>query len=347
MSGTLTVVGSRSIGQTLPCLVQMVGGVRESIGVQLPSVQGQVTGLLKATVTPPSLSVGPTAALKTAASLRAKPPTFNVSLGLIVGLVAKLTASLGKVNANLGLATSLTATLGTAGVHSYAHSGTVSALGTNLSNALSGGFPGGGGASAASNGIILGTQVASTWAALQKIFGIGGNTQGLQYLGNKTLGLIIPTALTAAAGLTASVGLVLPSIQAQIAGFAQLAPKLAIQLPSLSANIAAAAKIGLQVSVGLPQVGLQVAGLAKLQAQLGSLNAQLAAALAINALLGLGGVAVYTYGGDVGSFGSSVSSGLSGGLVTGGTALGNCNAIVLGTESPVSWAAIQQVLGTV
>lgn len=351
MSGALSTVGSLSIGQAVPCLGQIVGGISGSLNLRLPSLSAQVKGLLIATASPPKLSVGAaasvTAATKLQAQVSAGLPGISFNLGVITGAVAKLNASLGSLNAQLAIAANLTALLGTAGVQLYSYSGALNGFGSAQSTATSSGFPGGGGGGANCNALVLATQVTATAAALSTVFATGSGP-GLQYGGNASIGHCLPLALSGALALTATVGLVLPSLSLQLAAFLQLTPQLAFKLPSLTANLQAAVKLAAQlafsVGVTVPTLNVQAAMLVKLQAELLQLSGQLALSLSISALLGLGGLSVYSYVGDVASFGATVSAGLQGGLIDGGSVAGACGAVVLATESPATWAAMGGVL---
>ncbi len=123
--------------------------------------------------------------------------------------------------------------------------------------------------------------------------------------GEVTFGQALPIGLAASAGISASVGLVLPSIQAQITGLIELQARLTLTPPTLAANLDAAialvAALEASISVGVPGVDFQLAAvaelLASLQLSLGALNAQLAFALNLEVLFGTGGVLMYHYSG--------------------------------------------------
>lgn len=353
MPGTLTPLGVLSIGQAVPCLAQMVTGINGSLSFRLPSVQGQVAGLVRASASPPKLSVGAAAAVTAVTKLQAQVsaglPGVGFNLGVITGAVAKLNASLGSLNAQLALAANLAGLLGSAGLQLYSYGGAVNGLGPALTVATSGGFPGGGGPSAACNALLIATQFSPTWTALQTVFATSSGA-GLQYLGNESIGQCIPLALAASLALTATVGLVLPSISLQVAAFLQVSVQLAIKLPSLTANLQAAvllaASLALSIGITIPTLTVQAALLISLQAELLSLSGQLTFALGISALLGLGGVSVYSYAGTVAGLGPAIATGLQGGLASGGSPVGSCNAIVLATELGATWTALSGVLKT-
>lgn len=343
MSGTLTPLGSLSIGVAMPCLAQMSGGITATLDARLPALSGQVKGMLSLAASPPSISAGANAAAAAQAQLQAQvdagQPGVSFSLGLITGAAAKLNAQLGGIAAQGSLAAELTAALASAGVQVYAYGGDERQLGAAVISATSAGFPGGGGPSAACNALVLVVQQPETWAAFGTIFGVSSPT-GLTYLGNDSLSVAVPFALAAAAGLTASVGIVTPSLTLQAAAFLSIAPSFSIQLPSLSGNLTAAIELAAQAALVItpPVLGVQVTLLGTLQAELDSLEVQAAFGLSIQALLGLGGVSLYVYSGDVASLGPALTAGV--------IESGPGNALLLATESGATWASMQTVFKT-
>jgi hypothetical protein len=123
--------------------------------------------------------------------------------------------------------------------------------------------------------------------------------------GEVTFGQALPIGLQASAAISASVGLVLPQITAQIEGLIELSARLTLTPPTLAANLTAAlalvAALEASISVGAPGIDFQLAAvaelLASLQLSLGALNAQLAFALSLDVLFGTGGVLMYAYSG--------------------------------------------------
>jgi hypothetical protein len=156
VSGTLSYLGSISIDGAIPSL-------KVSLLAQLPALQGQLAGLLNVsaaiTIKPPSLTAAINGAVQVLAKLQAAPPSISFGASAILALIAKLQAQIAAINLQISLLT------GSAGLFAYAYAGTVDSLGSSLSAATSGGFPGGSGL-AACNALILATELPATWAAL-------------------------------------------------------------------------------------------------------------------------------------------------------------------------------------
>jgi hypothetical protein len=123
--------------------------------------------------------------------------------------------------------------------------------------------------------------------------------------GEVTFGQALPIGLAASAAISASVGLVLPQISAQIEGLIELSTRLTITPPSLAVNLESAfalvAALQASIELGVPSIDFQLAAvaelLASLQLSLGALNAQLAFSASLDLLFGTGGVLMYAYTG--------------------------------------------------
>lgn len=173
-------------------------------------------------------------------------------------------------------------------------------------------------------------------------------------LGSLSLGQCVPLAVTAEGAITASVNVSLPQIQAQIAGLLQAQINLSVNPPTLAASLSTALQIVTSleaaIAVGLPSVDFQVTAvaalLAKLQVTLGSLTAQLGISANLGLILGSPGVAAYAYSGTVGDLGPAVTTATAGGLPIGSGPGDACNAILLATETPATWSAMQQLFKT-
>ncbi len=121
-----------------------------------------------------------------------------------------------------------------------------------------------------------------------------------QFKGSLTLGAAVPTALTAQAAISASAGLALPELTAQLEGLGQVSAALAVGAPDLTATINAALDTvaSLQAAISGPTVTLQASAvldaIAEVQASLGALQAQLQLAADLGVQLGSAGVHLYT-----------------------------------------------------
>lgn len=174
------------------------------------------------------------------------------------------------------------------------------------------------------------------------------------YVGALSLGQACPVALAASAQLSASVGLVLPGLQAQLTGLLALQASIAVSPPSLATNLSLAqqlvAGLTVAISAGLPGVDFQalaVAGqLAAIQAQIGSLSGVASLGGTIAALLGAVGVYVYAYSGTADGIGPAMSAATSSGFPGAGGPSQPSNAIVLATVTPATWAAMQTFFKT-
>lgn len=173
----------------------------------------------------------------------------------------------------------------------------------------------------------------------------------VSYLGSLTLGAVSPGSASAAAAGTAGISAALPDIQARIAAMVSFAPTPVDFAASITLAQSTIASIQSALAFGIspPSIDAQIATiaaeLAALQVQLASIETQLAVVADFSAVLETPGVHAYAYVGPVNQMGSDVSATLSGGF-PGGTAGDNANALILGTSSPTTWAAMGQVFKT-
>jgi hypothetical protein len=176
----------------------------------------------------------------------------------------------------------------------------------------------------------------------------------LTYVGSLSLGQCVPLALAASAQLSASIGIVLPKLQAELAGLLALQANLTIHPPSIAANIDVVLQLlaGLQTSLtlGLPGIDFQIAAVlelvAKIQVDLGSLSASLSFGLNLQVILGALAIDLYVYEGAARQLGPALGQQLTNGLPSGTGPNHPCNAIVLATESPVTWGAMSKFFRT-
>jgi hypothetical protein len=155
----------------------------------------------------------------------------------------------------------------------------------------------------------------------------------LTHLGSLTIGECLPTFFGVYAG-------VLANLQSKLAGLLRLQAKLAITPPSLGARIDLAVRIlaalRASLTLNLPGIDFKVAAVAKLIA---AIEVELAVLVGIEVALGSAGVHAYSYDGDVASLGPSFTS-LG---IPGARASDHCNALILATTVPGTWAAMAEV----
>lgn len=162
MADTLTYLGGGSLGSRMPTALA-------ANAAALADLQAKLAGLLvlqtQLTITPPSIAMQIALAAQATAQLTAAItlPGIALSITSIATIIAQLTA---QVSALL----SIQASFGTVGLHAYRYSGTVAGLGGKLSAELASGLPGGAGANANSEAIILAAEDAGMIAVLQTVF---------------------------------------------------------------------------------------------------------------------------------------------------------------------------------
>jgi hypothetical protein len=154
-------------------------------------------------------------------------------------------------------------------------------------------------------------------------------------------------ALTANAGISASIGLVLPELEAKVAGYVEAHAQLLVNPPSLEADLEAAlglvAQLQALIALGLPSAGIDlglILGLiAELEILIGSLSARLAFSTSFGLLLGTPGVYLVRHSGAVGDV-------LPAGLPGGSGPSQPVEGIALLATDAGAWAAIQAVFRT-
>lgn len=167
---------------------------------------------------------------------------------------------------------------------------------------------------------------------------------------NLTLGECVPTLLAANAALTASVNLVLPSLQAKLASALQLQASLTLTPPTLQGNLQVAldlvASLQASVSLGLPGIDFQLLAVAKLIAaieiELGALGVHLAFSVELTALLGAAGIHAYRYTGEAQAFAGELGAATDGGF-PGGQPDDACAAWVFAATAPAAIEALGKV----
>lgn len=161
---TVAYLGSLTLGAAVPSLPL-------AIGASLPTVQGQIAGLLAAQLqlnaSPPSLA-GFIADLNALLANLTNMLALGIPIPTLSVQLAAVAAALVSLQAQASLLLGYQSALGAAGVFAYAYTGQASALGAGFSTELASGFPGGSSADA-TNALLLATTTPAAWAAIQSI----------------------------------------------------------------------------------------------------------------------------------------------------------------------------------
>lgn len=96
------------------------------------------------------------------ASIGLTPPSISAQLDITLAVIAQLRLLL-QVYLDLFALLALS-------VQVYVYDGTVGAFGGELSSALASGMPGGGGAAAHCNALVIATEISATWSKLDAVF---------------------------------------------------------------------------------------------------------------------------------------------------------------------------------
>lgn len=172
----------------------------------------------------------------------------------------------------------------------------------------------------------------------------------LTYLGSRSLGQCLPTALEATALATAAVNVTLPSLQARLALALKAQAQLTISPPAFAATVAAAAQlvILLQAQGALPSVSLSLSVVASLiaalEASIGDLEAMAAIAAGITLQLGTVGIHGYAYTGRADTFGPELAAATVTGF-PGGLAGDSSGGLVLVATAPEARLALGAFCG--
>lgn len=169
-----------------------------------------------------------------------------------------------------------------------------------------------------------------------------------ELLGFKTIGQCVPLAVSATAGINASVAISLPEVQAKITGLLELQAQLTLNPPTLAASLKSllqlVASFEAAIALGLPSASLDLSAVAVALAELnlirGQLTAQLSLAAGFNLLLGTPGVALYRYAGSL----DPIAAQLEGGNPFPGVAPSPLGAFVVAQDFGAT-EALRQVFG--
>lgn len=166
---TITSLGSLSLGVALPgALACQIAG-ELGINLALPDIQARLSALLAFSPSLGDFSVDLALTAQIAADINAAisigltPPSLSLQLAIIAALIVDLTNAVLQINLQLTIVLGFGALLLNAGIAGYAFAGAQNVLGSELATAL-------GGSTAHANAVILVTQNAATWTAMQAVF---------------------------------------------------------------------------------------------------------------------------------------------------------------------------------
>lgn len=155
-----TIAGDAAIDAAMPDLTLRIQALQDTIALPLPTIDFAAQLALAQQIL---------GSVQAAIDLALPVPPDAEQLEKFTDMLGDLTASLGTVETSASLIASIAALLAAVGLHVYAYSGPVNALGGEVTSALAAGLPGGAPADNA-NALILATSNAATWTAMQSIF---------------------------------------------------------------------------------------------------------------------------------------------------------------------------------
>jgi len=162
MTDTLTYIGNLTLAAAVPAPLA-------ALNLAIPDLQARISALVS--FSPGAINLQTNLALaeqmvkdiSLQISLGVVPPSIDEQITIVTNLLAELEALLAQIESIVNL-------FAAAGVQAYAYDGTVGGFGAKVTSALSGGFPGGGGAGAHCNALVLATEIGATWTAMSGIF---------------------------------------------------------------------------------------------------------------------------------------------------------------------------------
>jgi hypothetical protein len=154
-------------------------------------------------------------------------------------------------------------------------------------------------------------------------------------------------ALQTQVALDASIGVILPDLQARLDGALVISiappPSLADLIASVNALLAALQAL---VAAPLPDVSATLALIAELEATITQLNVNLALSLSFGQLLGAPGIHFYTYFGRADQVGAEMSGQFSAGLPGGAGPSEHIAGVILAANDGSAIQALQTVFAT-
>jgi hypothetical protein len=174
---TANRVGELTIGGCVPLALAAKAQLDLALGVELPSLQARLAGLLalqaRLSLTPPSLAASLDLALKLVAALQASIalglPGISFQLQAAAALIAQIELDLGKLQGSAAFAASLGLLLGAPGVFAYVYHGQVGHVGSELQTEINAAPPGGS-PIAQADALLLLTAMPATWTSMEAVF---------------------------------------------------------------------------------------------------------------------------------------------------------------------------------
>ena len=172
---TVAYLGSLTLADALPGAAAAGAAGVAGIGLALPDLSARLSALASFAPIPSNFAADIALAQSIVVSIEAaitagiSPPSLDAQVAIVAGLVADLEAALSSINAQLSLVTDFLAILGTGGIFGYTYAGPANGLGGDFTTELASGFPGGG-ATDATNAILLATTTPATWTAMSAVF---------------------------------------------------------------------------------------------------------------------------------------------------------------------------------
>lgn len=171
----------------------------------------------------------------------------------------------------------------------------------------------------------------------------------LSYAGKLSIGVIVPTGLTAVVDIAASLNVILPQIIVDLTGAIELSAMLTITPPNLALDLAALVQLlldlNLAVTASLPQVSFQLSAILTLIAQISpivaSISASLSLSLPLASLFATAGIQAYSFSGTGAEFGGLVSQELANGWPDGTPATANFQGWILAATANPTWVGLQ------
>lgn len=319
--GTLPVSAiNLGLAASLPGLAVPIAKLGADISDLAPAVAGQLQ--ITASFPPnPALygiafaGLNPVNTALALGSLAITGGPVNLSIGAKIGFLQGQISALGAVTAPL------TVGLSTGGISGWNYAGRAAGFGEKLEPATAGGYPGAKPDDVIA-GVVIATESLSSWGSFSTGFNTGASATlpvepdeaRLLFMG--TLGA--DKWNTSVTALLARFNVFLGKLRGQKSGLEAAAKvSLGLNLPSVDVLVDTAAQIVAELGFdGLLDNLVKVQ--ADLQGAIGSIQAKIDAVVelqgAITTQLSAGGLAVWTYSGRAGDFGSSVRAALASGL---------------------------------
>lgn len=170
----------------------------------------------------------------------------------------------------------------------------------------------------------------------------------LTFLGQQTIGGVVPAAVTAQASTDAALLPAIERLQGELAGLLAMLAGMTIGPPSLPETLEGSLQVVASLSVPTPTIPtLQIpniaAQIAEIEAAIAALLQALGVSASFAAALGTGGISLFAYNGAVASMGAEVQAALSSGLPNGTGPAARADALILASTSVATWS----VVGTV